>query len=993
MADRMDYNSIEDDEYEHVERDAWSKERESPNLDTVGGLHGPDEFGGGGVGDQDDICMPRPLRTVSREGSLRHPTPDLQSLQGAYVGNVERLEQSAERLSMSSDIGEEVRKLRMEQKRSDSRKSSILQAHAEEAETSPVTRQFSYASNASNSILGLNSVARSGGFSPSGYFTSPRGSIRSGSWSQSSIKGRSVSQIQRLTQMPEPEKEGKPLDSPISARSVPVLPSLKSNVLRVMNQNGSSSSPSIHSAEQAVNSHSPEPVRAEELGSPGDQPDRPTTAASTDTSQRATSLFADFDGVHITPLQHPSTRDEPESCQESLNQPPFAERPLSYVDRSRENMVYYPAPVPMMLNLPQKLSKLPSATRRDKRRSQMLAAVPADARKSAAWLPNVLEAGNEDIEQQHNSIPLLGKTDNRRSMADLPPQLRASVFFDYPSIQQDLEVKGDSAVATLDSILDASAHAPVSAFTDHPYAGHVGAEVYGRTSKASPDKAEHRKSRSSMIFLSDRKSNSVILEDTKKRNSSLLSLGTQLGRRKSSVPQPGDLQYSTEGKAAAIHDEDVQQHESDEEHTHGRGEGEQDLNFHDAPEDFKGEEEGEELEQEGEYSGQPTTLLAELQLRKQEQKTRNRTAATAFPDGMHSTLLELDAVAQIQKQSRKQKHITLAWEDPDAHHPGAENQDDEDVPLGMLFPGRKVATYESRGRFHDDMPLGLIARREMEDNEPLSRRRARLRGDPPPARNPSPGKQESMYTLEVPGLTDAKAPEPADLEGETLGQRLKRLTKGQAAHSQPTPLSGDFASELLSQFEPPLDTSIPAPTQTPDPDPEEETLAQRRKRLQASRDASGSSADPPPLTQRRSLADLLHAHPTASAPGSRSTSHELPLPATTKSRFTAGGLLHQNQQLQAQRQQQLWEQNRVGSMDANGMRSGVVGSRVMLPMVSGIGVPLPGGVPIGVGLQGGVGYGGLELGGGFGGMGKEEVDLGEGGRKDMVDRWRWSVGR
>ena len=80
-----------------------------------------------------------PLRSASSIVSipLSHPTPDLQSLQGAYMGNVERLEQSAERLSSSTaDIGSEIRKMDQEQKRRS-------------------------CSSASNSI-----IMRNGGFSP-----------------------------------------------------------------------------------------------------------------------------------------------------------------------------------------------------------------------------------------------------------------------------------------------------------------------------------------------------------------------------------------------------------------------------------------------------------------------------------------------------------------------------------------------------------------------------------------------------------------------------------------------------------------------------------------------------------------------------------------------------------------------------------------------------------------------------------------------------------
>lgn len=59
------------------------------------------------------------IRHTSTAGSvisvptpLRHPTPDLQSLQGGYIRNIQKLERSAEEMSAGgSDIGEEIRKM------------------------------------------------------------------------------------------------------------------------------------------------------------------------------------------------------------------------------------------------------------------------------------------------------------------------------------------------------------------------------------------------------------------------------------------------------------------------------------------------------------------------------------------------------------------------------------------------------------------------------------------------------------------------------------------------------------------------------------------------------------------------------------------------------------------------------------------------------------------------------------------------------------------
>ena len=944
------------------------------------------------------------VRTVSREGSvLRHPTPDLQSLQGAYVGNVERLEQSAARLSLSSNIGEELHKLKMEQRRSDSRHSSALNSPSEVEEHAPsMSRQPSqgYGSHASNSIVGTNNVARSGGFSPAAYFASPRNSVRStGTWShQSSIKERSASYGTRLTLLSEPEQEGKPLDSPLSTRVVSVIPKSEplANGLRIVN-NGQ-----FNLDDVAIPHTEPEEKEAAEQAR--------GSRVSTDTFRQANGLFTDFDGVHAghqtqgqqdfvdfdgehTAHQPQHPEDIPDNIhpnQRVSTYPPPASRPMSYLEPTpTDNMVYYPAPVPMMLNLPKRLSKLPAAPRRDKRRSELLGSLPKEARQSAPWLPDVLE--NADVRSSHDeedeSIP--GRDTKRRTMADLPPQLRASMFFDQPAVRQEVKVQGESAVATLDSILDASAFAPVSAFTDHPIAGHVGAEVYGtapvkpranvmpaetdasrkrrssvnlltkRNSSSTP--LEQSRKRSSTTLLTKRESSSNLLEDTKKRNS-LMSLGNVFGRRNSST-QALDTTATEEYhevEAAEMHGEETPlQHEDGE---YGP------VNFNDAEDETE-----EQEEQANGWVGQPTTLLAELQMRKQQQKQRNRTAATAFPNGMQSTLLQLDAVAHVQKQARKQKRTQLAWEDPQVNQPGTNDEDDEDVPLGMLFPKRQMDAIERSRRFDEDRPLGLIAKREIEDNEPLSRRRARLRGEDPLTDSE---RKNTMYTLDPLDFQDQpQPPRNGDAEGEdeTLGQRIRRL-KATQIPVQPRPVSGDFASEMMSQLGVPADppNSHPSPSKTPD-GLEEETLAQRRKRLQAEankpRQASGDNNTRPPLTIRRSMADILQAHPAAGAgpPAAvRTFSNEIKFAPAPKTRNTTWAI---NQTRQA--------------------------STGQLPMASGIANGWVGGA-------GAVGEGGgyqphpmvVQQGMGMGmgmAMGISPTAEGELRQRDMIDRWRQSV--
>lgn len=848
----------------------------------------------------DPASMDDPPITRSREGSipLRHPTPDLQSLQGAYLSNVERLEQSAERLSLSSDIGEEIKKMKLEQRRSESRRSSIQTSSIERrVSSSSLNRQLSYGqgTHASSSILGTNSIARSGGFSPAAYYPSPRESAHSGSWSNhNSVKGRSVSQGQRLTEVDTPamdsshEPHNLLLTSPITSQPQP---------LRITNNTSFNLNDVEIPRTQSSESHA-----LEESESEAQAP-----RASVDTWRQGDALFSDFDGTHtgIDDQDH-SPRIDPPLEQRRLSQM------LNPEMSAPQNMVYYPAPVPMMLNLPQRLSKLPAAPRIEKRRTEMLESLPPNARKSAAWLPGTSDLVDEELDsnKDHSSTDV---TDHKkRALANLPPQLRASLFFDPPAARQDVEIRGESAVATLDSILDASAFAPVTAFTDHPFVGKVGPEIYGPEFSHQHTKStlaelsgNERKRKSSGNKLVKRNSSGDLLEGARKRSSSIMSLGI-LGRRKSSGQQFQDAQEYPEDE---MPDEPAEDEPLRQRHVEAGNElYDNDEDMEDFQDTFEGMPQREQ-----ELEGAPTTLLAELQMRKQQQKKRTRAAATAFPDGMHSTLLQMDAVAQVQKRSRQNKHTLLAWEDPNNAHARMMDEDDDDVPLGLLQAGRKLNALEKSRRYDEDRPLGLIAKREMEDNEPLSHRRARLRGEDPLRAHSMNHHHHTMQSVDFPSLPreETKEEEDEDHPHETLGERMRRLHATQIP-TQPREVSGDFASEMLSQLGGlnQVDQAQPAshaqatkkgkkrnvivPQANPT-DGEEETLAQRRQRLQAA--ASGPDWTPPgehqhpggtrpTMAQRRSMADILQVHPAAGA-GVRQISNELNYVPATQSRNTA----------------------------------------------------------------------------------------------------------
>jgi hypothetical protein len=125
-----------------------------------------------------------------------------------------------------------------------------------------------------------------------------------------------------------------------------------------------------------------------------------------------------------------------------------------------------------------------------------------------------------------------------------------------------------------------------------------------------------------------------------------------------------------------------------------------------------------------------------------------------------------------------------------------------------------------------------MERRELEDNEPLSQRRERLR---------SHGGLQREPLRRTPDF-DGATPEPVEDANPLPSAR---------------PVSGDFSLELLHQFGDPAAAPAAAPEEE-----EEETLGQRRRRLLAEREAAAAAgAARPAPKQRRSMADILSAHP------------------------------------------------------------------------------------------------------------------------------------
>lgn len=122
--DRVDNEDVdeeeeEDDAQEAIEPTSNAPRRAPPPIDTstaVAGNRQPQSAPVGTSPDDDKSPLRSPIS--DRPVPLSHPTPGLQSLQGAYRANIERLEMSAERMSASStDIASEIRRMDLEQKR------------------------------------------------------------------------------------------------------------------------------------------------------------------------------------------------------------------------------------------------------------------------------------------------------------------------------------------------------------------------------------------------------------------------------------------------------------------------------------------------------------------------------------------------------------------------------------------------------------------------------------------------------------------------------------------------------------------------------------------------------------------------------------------------------------------------------------------------------------------------------------------------------------
>ncbi|KAI5298979.1 hypothetical protein KEM56_003619, partial [Ascosphaera pollenicola] len=239
--------------------------------------------------------------------------------------------------------------------------------------------------------------------------------------------------------------------------------------------------------------------------------------------------------------------------------------------------------------------------------------------------------------------------------------------------------------------------------------------------------------------------------------------------------------------------------------------------------DEDAESEGQLDSDDDAFHGAPATLLAELELRKKAQKKRTKgkdiqSRTRTGVGNMGSTLLEMDTVARLQNEARrKKKHITLAWEDPNAGAANPSSDDDDDVPLAVLLKNKteqQGKTAEGlQKQIEDFKPSGLMAQLDQEENEPLARRRARLRGE---TQLNLPNRRSMMYPQALSLMQEVEEESEEELEGETLAQRaarlrqeetetlaerIARLKREKEEKDNEEGLSSDFAKDLLNLFD------------------------------------------------------------------------------------------------------------------------------------------------------------------------------------------------
>lgn len=475
------------------------------------------------------------------------------------------------------------------------------------------------------------------------------------------------------------------------------------------------------------------------------------------------------------------------------------------------------------------LAKPPMAKRSKQYRAESMVYYPAPVPATLKLPPRL---SDKPVPQRET------RRTHRLSSVFLGQRRSTPGFSDRFATPRGTDTAQSSPVATLDQMLDDSVHAPFTAPIQPDPSPRVPRTLHRRM--PSQNLTEQKKKRSSRsLFRFHKRSSSP--DDHPITSTGHLS--------------QGHLSQPTEVEVAGAYENTALQNNPDHEQEHDN------VGLNHSEEDIR------------DYMGAPNTLMAELEVRKHELRHRNRPAADRA--GLRSTLLQLDAVAQVQSEHRRQRPATIALDHHNTHNGGIDH-DDEDVPLGMLYPEKPYIPAEPR-------PLGLLEKKQLEEDEPLSRRRARLRGEQP---DQSPSLSQQANTVYLPDTLNHAGPDSGD-EEETLAQRLKRL---RAKNRNSTAGNSDFASEIFAEI-----GHLKEDEKEDGEAPGEETLAQIRARLRQqdmkkpqsgryanisrNRRSMGSiSLMRPDTTQRQSFASHYTAPPHAqhAYAGSRVSLQQIP---------------------------------------------------------------------------------------------------------------------
>ena len=900
---------------------------------------------------------PEPLiRTVSAETltTLKHPTPDLQPIHGLSYGNIERLEFTAERMSLESDNGKDSGTATSRIVLAENRKPFLSSSCSFEGDTTSTHEPRSTLRNScyADSIVGVNYTAQSESYSMHAMVSSQNGSPRSNPILQYSQESSQASNLKlrkasRLDQVERADEDRE--DTSASMYTNHNLGCLKPS----RSVSRPSHSPIIVSRDQADSDYAigtgteiTERFK-EDQTSPVDDRDGsrnpdfanregpdllPQDDFSIDPKEQE-KVFLDFDGSHHSYAEE----DDMKSTQ-------LSDRNLSVdivngLDESfgniTEETIIYPARLPISLNLPKRLSQIPDHSLNDVRRSKALGLIAPGAGSSCPWIEDndvnnkssSLKGASKDVTEAH--------TDSRYILTagKLPPQLRASAFFDQIPKFPKCQPIGESAVENLDCLLEASINAPANVFTHHAF-----------LDPKNPG-ASGKRDRTDLVTQSPASATATQLKNTKNRRSFMFFKRSNNRKVKnlSEDLDPGQISERDDSGPDVninnIKDEKVVNKEGESLEPHMFEEckmGAIDDDQNDCSQAFS--------------EGAPSTLLAELQARKHQLQKRTRTAPTASSNGMHTTLLQLDAVAQIEKKRRTAQRVKLAWEEPETGVANGENDDDDDedddVPLGMLFAGQSNG---ERDISDWKRPLGLIQSKHLEDNEPLSARRNRLYGTYQGKSIPQLLKQNIFSktpNIYCSGVYESDDDDDDDDDDETLAQRLRRLRKDKDAGAASVGIDNMSGSEWCNNrssrslgLNGAKESSL-SPNASPDvhtSDDEGETLGQRRKRLQADvfanlRKSNNRSAIDLRVKEfealpkkTRSMVDLLQA-PSASV-FRRVSNDEL------KASLAPGSLLQQSETRQEKHRSFILEQNNRNSYTTEKILPNVQLSRTPSPSI------------------------------------------------------------